>query len=359
MIAAKKVFLIIPTLKQGGAERVISELANYFFEQNIQVYVVLLADADDFYKLNPGVNVYRLGFKNFSKLGKILSIFIVFFKLRNLLKRHKPDATLSFMDKYNIFTILSSAFLELRIFVSDRSNPLLNLPFIFRFFKKITYKYATGIIAQTSLSKLSLESLTGSKNIKVIPNPLKEVQLYPYIPRQNIILNIGRLVPEKGQKYLIDAFYQANIKDWTLIILGDGPLRKDLENQIEALDLNDRVILMGAVNNIDEWLAKSSLFVFSSISEGFPNALVEAMAAGLPCVSFDCDAGPRDIIVNGVNGFLIKVGDVDALSDTMSKLVSDNTMSQMIAHNAMMVRSKYNLQSVGDIYLKFLINLES
>ena len=83
------------------------------------------------------------------------------------------------------------------------------------------------------------------------------------------------------------------------------------------------------------------------------------MAAGLPCVSFDCDAGPRDIIVNGVNGILIRVGDVDALSDTMSKLVSDNTMSQMIAHNAMMVRSKYNLQSVGDIYLKFLINLES
>lgn len=359
MIAAKKIFLIIPTLKQGGAERVISELANYLLEQNIQVYVVLLADADDFYTLNPGVNVYRLGFKNFSKLGKVLSIFIVFFKLRNLLKLHKPDATLSFMDKYNIFTIFASTFLKLRIFVSDRSNPLLKLPLIFRFFKKITYKYAAGIIAQTSLAKLSLESLTGNKNIQIIPNPLKEVQLYPHIPRQNIILNVGRLVPEKGQKYLIDAFYKANIKDWTLVILGDGLLRKDLENQIEALGLNDRVILMGAVNNIDEWLAKSSLFVFSSISEGFPNALVEAMAAGLPCVSFDCDAGPRDIVVNGVNGFLIKVGDIDALSDTILRLVSDNEMSQKIAHNAMMVRNKYNLKSVSDIYLKFLTNLES
>ena len=194
------------------------------------------------------------------------------------------------MDKYNVFSILAGRFLNLRIFISDRSNPKLQLPLTLFLLKKISYRYATGLIAQTSLAKETIEKVARNKNIKVIPNPVKEVQLFPEIPRENIIINIGRMVPEKGQEYLIQAFAKLDATNWKLVILGDGRLRGNLEKQIIDLGLTGKIIMPGAINDIDEWLARSSIFVLSSISEGFPNSLMEAMAAGLPCISFDCNA---------------------------------------------------------------------
>lgn len=350
-----KVFLIIPTLKQGGAERVISELANYFLDNGVELHLVLLANAKDFYTINPNITVHRLGFVNNGRLKKILSELQVFIKLRLLLKKHKPDAVLSFMDKYNIFTILASRFLNLHVFVSDRSNPKSKLSLSLSVLKRITYRYATGIISQTSLAKEIIESFTGHKNVRVIPNPVKQVQLFPEIPREKIIINIGRIVPEKGQKYLIQAFAKLDVEDWQLVILGDGPLREDLEKQVILLGLTDKVIMPGAVDDIDEWLARSSVFAFSSISEGFPNALVEAMAAGLPCVSFDCDAGPRDIIKNEVNGFLVEKENINELAYKLNILMTDTELVKNIITNALLVRDNYHIQSVGNDYLEFLL----
>ena len=351
-----KIFLIIPTLKQGGAERVISELANYFSDNGIELHLVLLANAKDFYTVNPNITVHRLGFVNDGRLKKILSELQVFIKIRLLLKKHRPDAVLSFMDKYNIFTILASRFLDLHVFVSDRSNPKLKLPLLLFILKKTTYRYATGIIAQTSLAKEIIESFTGNKNVRLISNPVKQVQLFPEIPREKIIINIGRMVPEKGQKYLIQAFAKLDVEDWQLVILGDGPLREDLEKQVILLGLTDKVVMPGAVNDIDGWLARSSIFAFSSISEGFPNALVEAMAAGLPCISFDCDAGPRDIIEHGINGFLVEEKNISALVQTIEDLINTPTLTTVVSKNAKFVRDNYSVNSIGQQYLDFLLN---
>lgn len=350
-----KIFLVIPTLSQGGAERVISELANDFSKKGIDVHLILLAKAEDFYTIDSNITVHRLGFINTGRLQKIFSEFNVFIKLRRLLKEHKPDVVLSFMDKYNIFTILASRFLKLHVFVSDRSNPKLNLPPLLYVLKKITYRYATGIVSQTILSKKIITEFTGNKNVHVIPNPVKKVQLFPEIQREKIILNVGRLVPEKGQAYLLQAFAQLDVSDWKLVILGDGPLRENLEKQIIELGLDDNVLMPGAVNDVDRWLAEASVFVFSSVSEGFPNALVEAMAAGLPCVSFDCEAGPRDIIEHGVNGFLVEEGNIDELVEKIVLLINNITLADMLGSNAKFVRDKYNIDSIGSDYLKFLL----
>src|SRR5690606_40073333 len=125
-------------------------------------------------------------------------------------KTHKPDAVLSFMEKYNSFTILAAAFLGLQVFVSDRSNPLKKVPKTTEILRKFTYKYATGIIAQTQFAKDVLAAKTKNRNIRVIPNPVNEIQNYPDIAKEKLILNVGRLVPEKGQKYLIEALSKIN-----------------------------------------------------------------------------------------------------------------------------------------------------
>lgn len=352
----KKIFLVIPTLQQGGAERVISELANQFSQQGVEVHLTLLAKAEDFYSIDSNVIVHRLGFVNTSRVQKVVSEIKTFIKLRKLFKEHKPDAVLSFMDKYNVFTILASRFLNLRVFVSDRSNPKLKLRPSMFILKKLTYRHATGIIAQTSLAKELLVKFTGNNNVHVIQNPVKKIQLYPNIQREKIILNMGRLVPEKGQKYLLQAFSNLNLDDWKLVVLGDGPLRPELEKQVLELGLEGKVIMPGSVNNVDEWLAKAKIFAFSSISEGFPNALVEAMAAGLPCVSFDCDAGPRDIIINGINGLLTPQGDINELTSNISLLVNNTSTAKKLAKNAVLVREEYNMESIATEYLSFIID---
>lgn len=350
-----KVFLVIPTLCQGGAERIISELANYFSSRCVEVHLVLLAEAEDFYLINKNVYIHRLGFINEGRLNKIRSELQVFFKLRRLLKEHRPDAVLSFMEKYNVFTIIASRILNIRVFVSDRSSPNLKLSNVLSALKKLTYRHATGVIAQTYLAKEVVERFTGNINVRVIPNPLKKVMLYPGKPREKIILNVGRLVPEKGQEFLLQAFAKLQSTDWKLVILGDGPLRKSLEKQIVELGLEDQVIMPGSVNNVDEWLAKASIFAFSSISEGFPNALVEAMAAGLPCVSFDCDAGPRDIIKHNINGLLVEINNINQMTAAISNLINDSELSKIIATNALSVNELYNIDSIGSQYLGFLL----
>jgi len=348
-----KIFLIIPSLKQGGAERVISELANEFALKEHEVHVVILAISEDFYSLHPGIRIHRLGFLNKGAIKKQIVEINTFIKLRKLLNTEKPDVSLSFGTKYNILTILASRFLNLKVFVSDRSNPKKKIAWHINLLRQLTYRFATGVIAQTSLAKEIQERIAWNKNITVIPNPVKQVKFFHEIKREKIILNVGRLVPEKGQKYLLEVFKKLNAPNWKLVILGDGPLRKNLQNQAKKLQIENNVIMPGAVNNVDEWLAKASIFALPSVSEGFPNALQEAMAASLPCVSFDCDAGPRDIIEDGVNGLLVEPYNVDDFSEKLALLMNNAELRMSIGTEAKKIKKKLDISIIADNYLKF------
>src|SRR5690606_37548169 len=142
--------------------------------------------------------------------------------------------------------------------------------------------------------------------------------------KENIIICVGRLIPVKGHKYLIEAFANCkNIDDWKLVFLGDGILKNELLQQVKNLNLEDNVKFIGATKNVDEWLSRSSIFAFTSISEGFPNALAEGMSASLPCVSFNCVTGPKDLIKHGYSGYLIEVGDIENFSLTLNMLMEN------------------------------------
>lgn len=345
---------VIPSLEQGGAERVMSELINEFSRRGHDVTLVLLAKSESFYEINDDVEVINLGFSNTGKFQKLISELSVFIKLRKTFKRKRPAAILSFMVKYNILTLCSGRFLGLNIFVSDRSNPKKVLPKGLEFMRRQTYPWAAGVVAQTQLAKSVLGgAIPNQKNIRVIPNPLKRMSINHKATEPKIVLNVGRLVPEKGQEYLIKSFAKVNHEGWQLVILGDGELRESLTQLISDLGLENKVFLPGAVKEVDDWLSQASVFAFSSVSEGFPNALIEAMSAGLPCISFDCEAGPSDIIEDGENGFLVPVRDVDAFSKTMQNLMSDAQLRRKVGVNAQKVNQKYSLESISEEYFRF------
>ncbi len=351
-----RIILVIPTMTHGGAERVMSELANIWAHENHTVHLVLLAKSKNFYEISDKVIVHNLGFVQNGKISKIISTIKTILKLRRLFKSLDSDFILSLMIKSNISTLLASLFLAQNIFVSDRSNPKRVQPKVVSFLRKLTYRYASGIIAQTILSKEILTKMTGNQNITVIPNPVRRINLNQDIKKEKIILNVGRMIPEKGQKYLLEAFSKIESSEWKIVILGNGPLHATLEKQARALGINNKLEMPGTVKNIDKWLSRASIFVFPSISEGFPNALTEAMAAGLPSVSFDCDAGPGDLIVNGKNGFLIPVGDIYGLTSRLKVLMSEPTVRHRLSGEAKKIANNLEKSKITDKFLKFCSN---
>lgn len=260
------------------------------------------------------------------------------------------------MDKYNILTILASRYLNLKVFVSDRSNPNKDLPYLISLLKNLTYRYATGIIAQTPLAKDVITKKTGNENVVVIPNPVKQVSLIPNVEKQNIIISVGRLVQEKGHKYLLEAFSKLYENTWKLVILGDGPLRDELQDYAKELKIDDYLYMPGSVKNVDEWLSKSSIFAFTSVSEGFPNAILEAMASGLPIIAIDCIAGPSDLVKNKVNGFLIRMNQKEEYIKCLNNMMKDADLTSRFSHNSLTIAKEYDINSIGRKYLNFILS---
>ncbi len=346
-------FLIIPSLRVGGAERVMSVLANRLAELNHEVHIVLLLNDAAFYSIDSRVQIHKLNFENKGRVAKVISELRTFFQLRKLIKSEQPQVVLSFMTKYNLLTLFATRFLNTKVFVSDRSNPKKVLPTAVRLLRKLLYRRATGIIAQTQLAKKLLAAETQQKNIEVIHNPLNEMNFSHSAPREKVVLNVGRLVATKGQLRLIEEFAKIPASEWRLLILGDGPMKGDLQAKIKELNLEERVILQGAVSNVNEYLQKAGIFVFSSFSEGFPNSLAEAMYAGLPCISFDCDAGPKEIIQTMHNGILVEVGDFEHLRSEMERLIMSEQLRKDLAAEAVKIYAKLNVNSICDQYISF------
>ena len=177
--------------------------------------------------------------------------------------------------------------------------------------------------------------------------------------KQNIVLMVGRLIESKHQDKLIEMFAIVSPPDWKLMLVGYDHLKQQnmarLKTLARDLDVNSRVIFMGKMDNIEEIYLKSSVFAFTSSSEGFPNAIGEAMAAGLPVVAFDCVAGPAEMIRDDHNGFLIPLFDYELFQEKLALLMKDKDTRELFGKNASMDIRKFSISQIGEQYLQFIL----
>ena len=232
----------------------------------------------------------------------------------------QPQSLLSFGGKYNSFVLASAFGLNIKAYISDRSKPNINYGPIQNLINPLLYRYADGIIAQTELAKTIAYKSTKNRNIKVIPNPVLNY-FNPDIEKSNCILNVGRFIKSKQQELLIDIFIEIDPKGWILKFIGDGECLENCKTKVLDKKFSDRILFYGHQYNVASYYQESKVFAFPSVSEGFPNALAEAMAAGCACISYDCSAGPADIIDDGLNGFLIEEGNVMKFKDKLDILI--------------------------------------
>jgi GalNAc-alpha-(1->4)-GalNAc-alpha-(1->3)-diNAcBac-PP-undecaprenol alpha-1,4-N-acetyl-D-galactosaminyltransferase len=354
-----RVTLVIYGLGSGGAERVMSILANYWASQGWEITLIMLVDPSKpaFYPLDPRIQLKSLGIAK-NSTNPLAAIYHSGWRIATLRREiiaSKPDAILSFMSSVNVYNILAGWNLDVPIIVSEHTYPgATDANQIWQSLMKWSYRHADLVTVLTQNAVPFYPETAGYRTIS-IPNPVLTptpvVSTDRLLPTPSL-LAVGRLDRRKGFDLLIKAFHQLQAKypEWQLTILGEGSRRADLEELRSQLQLTDRVHLPGAVTNVREYLAQAELFVLSSRVEGFPMALCEAMACGVPVLATDCLSGPRDIIENGVNGVLVATEDVDALVAGLDTLMSDPALRQQLAQNAPQILDRFGLERVMEMW---------
>ncbi len=330
----KKCLLLIPRMGNGGAERVMATIANNLCCEHEVRIVTMTDDAESFYPLDGRVSIAGLG-QAVNRKNKITKLFTmatggvkVFFALRREIKTWKPDVVLSFLQSANAMAIFAKMFSsKCRLVVSERCDPA-ERSWLNRWFERNFYRKADVVVCQSSkVIDFFPEKHRG--NCVVIPNPIAADAIPPRHEgaRRHTVVGVGRLDGQKNFKMLISAFGKLpeQFSDYTLEIYGGGAREKELQEHIEAIGLQDRARLMGVKKGVMRYIADTALYVMSSNFEGFPNALAEAMATGLPVISTDFSTGVAADIVGEKNGIVIPVGDEEALVDAMTTMLSDES----------------------------------
>ena len=348
------VAIVTSSLKAGGMERVASQLANNLaYRNNLKVVLISLSSRDKFYELESRVIYHPCQYNAIYSSTRKAIIYI--YELRKAFRKYEPKIVLSFGDRYNHFTLLASIGFSHQKFISNRQNPHLSNGKLVDFLNHMTYRWAHGIIAQTRQAKQVIKSKYYARNVDVIPNPIKLFNERVH-PRENIILNVGRFGDAKNQFELVEIFSGiTSLENWEVHFFGDGPKIEATKNAIEKFGLNDSISIHSFTNDIEKKYGRASIFAFVSRSEGFPNALAEAMANGCACISYDCMAGPADIIDNGVNGFLIPEGDHEMYKEKLALLMGNEELRFQFGKAAREKMKQFDAEKITQRFLDFML----
>ena len=360
-----KILFCIDTMTKGGAERVIANLSNMFIKNGDRVSIVTLLKRDSAYELDKKIIFDTLSIKEGKKnvFSKIYHTIKNIKDMRKYIHNNNFDVVISFLPRASFYTALAMFGLKCKLIISERNDPnsIYKTNFEKFIYKKI-YSFADGFVFQTKDAQKFFSKRIQDKSI-VIPNPVNDAFYIEkkVLKRKKHIINVGRLTEQKNQELLIYSFSEFSeiYDDYKLYIYGEGPLRKKLEQQIKKLNLNDKVFLPGNVDNIQDKIFDASMFVFSSDYEGMPNALMEALTLGVPCVSTDCPCGgPRELITNNVDGMLVPTNDKKAMVDAMKKII-ENDLFETFSSKSKAKMKNYKIEKINfkwEKYVKKIVN---
>ena len=342
-----------------------SELAWFFASrEELEVHLILYGISREvFYQIPGNITITVPGFKFENKLRLLYTLKTLLF-LRNTINTVKPDRILSFGEYWNSFVLLSVLGLKFSVFISDRSQPDKSLGWFHNTLRHLIYPTAAGLIFQTERAKEIFLTRNKHPNVAVIGNPIKYSDTFKSTSqREKNVLMVGRLITSKHQDKLIEMFAKVALPGWKLIIVGYDHLKQHnmhrLEELARQLDVDQRVVFPGKKENVEAIYTSSSIFAFTSSSEGFPNAIGEAMSAGLPVVAFDCVAGPSEMIEDGHNGFLVPLFDYGQFEMRMATLMKDETLRAKLGYNARESIKRFSSEIICKAFYEFILKTDS
>ncbi len=351
----KSIAFHLNCLCQGGAERVVSNLANQFAAEGYTVYVATEWTDENEFELDKRVTRVHVGLReDDEKKNRVVKFLLRVKYLKEFTKKYKPDVLVAFAHRANYRALMAAGNSKIPVVISVRINPI---GYYDAFSDKIQIKWlfpkAAGCVFQTQEQKDWFKPYLQDNSV-IIMNPINPKYFGVEHPKakEKAVVHHARLVDFKNQPMLVRAFLKVHEKhpDYILRIYGpdsfDGT-KEILEKLIEDNNARDYIFLMGPSNELEKEIPKGEVYAYSSDYEGMPNSLLEAMAMGMPVVSTDCPCGgPKAVINDGENGFLIPVGDEDALADRICRLIEDKDLAESFGKKAREIEQKASVDAI-------------
>lgn len=358
-----KVMFHCNCLAQGGAERVITNLSNYFVTQGIEVTVATeWIDTDEF-SLDERVSRVVVGPKESDEgKGRLTKAWLRLKYLHDFVKESKPDIVIAFDYKASYRALAACYFLKVPVMISVRTDPAGHYEHLKdKFLIPMLYPRADGCVFQTEGQRDFFPEYLQKKSC-IILNPLHEKYIGVKRSEQHshTIVQHGRLVDFKNQPNLIRAFLRVHKEhpEYDLKIYGPDSLdgtKEILESIIEDNNCGEFVHLMGGSDSLEQQIPQCEIYAFTSDWEGLPNALLEAMAMGMPIVATDCPCGgPRTVITNGVNGLLIPIKDEDKLVEGLNRLIEDKDLASRLGNEASKITERINARAIFTQWMNYI-----
>lgn len=350
-----RLLLITPSFNIGGIERNMQLLASAFIDKGYEVDLLVLYGGKVYTQYDKRATIFVPKMKRGKNIvSQLLYRLRLPFYIRKVAKNTNPEIVLCMADTFNGLVVLSCMGLKLKVFIGDVTKPDLNFALSTKIMKRLFYPYVSGFIAQTNSAANYYKNKFGSNfNIAVIGPILNEIKLIDDIQKEKIILNVGRLDHAKGQDRMIEILTLVkNLDGWKLCLTANGPLRKTLEELTVNYNLQNKVEILGYVEDLGDLYNKASIFVMPSRYEGYPNALIEAMSAKLPCVVFNSFPA-EEIIDDKISGFIIEDGDYENFAKTLESLMQDCNLRDEIGLNARQSVLRYSKEAITDKMREF------
>lgn len=352
-----KITFFIGSLYGGGAERVTCNLASYLVQHGHQVEILTMSETEKAYELDKRVSV-RILLSLKERKNTVWNTLIRMPKFWRYLKASDTDEYIVMLPKTTIMLLMFRWLTKAKVIAAERVDPASYSNCIAKMLRCFA-KRADGWVFQTEdAQKWYGDAIQNCKSI-VIPNAINPVFVRPQYmgEKRKVIAGAGRLNDQKNFGLLIRAFAKiaTEFPEYNLVIYGKGDKEQELKSLVDSLGLRKRVKFPGNIQNIADEMEKNTMFVLSSDFEGMPNALMEAMALGLPCVSTDCPCGgPRYLIRDGVNGFLVPIGDVDEMAKATRRILSDSNTAENMGKEAMKIAKELAPDKIYGLWEKFV-----
>lgn len=368
-----KILFHINSMGKGGAERVISILSHYFAQDGYDVVVTTLWKAEEEYMLDKKVRRIHVGLtQEEEKKGRLYKAMVRMLRYRRCIQKEKPDIVISFCANANFRSAYSLQGMKIPLLVSVRNDPAKDYA---PYPKKCRYmtRKAAGCVFQTPDAQKFFDEELQRKS-RIIWNPLDEKYLevndelgrlsaeQKSLERDKTIVTVGRITKQKNQMLLLRAFAGIcdDFPEYKLMIYGehanDG-IKEKMEAFCEDRGISDKVIWMGASSTLEKDIRNAGVFVLPSDYEGMPNALIEAMAMGIPSIATDCPCGGSAMLINQYGGILVPTQGEEALADALRTVLSDSEYAKQLGDKARGVVEQVNPEKIYQEWKEYVETL--